>query len=1098
MSNSPQHEKIQDGSAVGESSRPIYDAAQRCSTQERPEEEIIAPAVPSLEKDMVVIKEDKVSRGPDTLPSVVSPSAVDRIKRATRYPSSTVISRGSAVGNGRLNEYDYPPQPKQKDGEKYQPCAICSMPLELPTLTMRDWMTHVDQDIEPYVCISEECAAPPRFFPSLQSWMDHMQMRHSMNWSDQVHTERWFCNLNHNEPDEDMPEFDDKLDFLDHSNTYHEGQLSRTRVMLRLFRDRRIAGREPFVCPLCDCVPPDIEKRKIEKPYKLLWEHIAQPLKSLSFLSLSYIMEDPEDKESIANSLDEASDKDDADSSTRSISDYSDSGGNLYCNRESCDCAEQEKNSTLDWSNLEATFKSIAGIPMDKLPLSHDDPSYSPSKYEGHAKDKILMHFFEQDPIRDQYGQEEDMTTLNWLNPVDYSLQQNDYIKQAEPGTCQWFLNSTQFLTWVNSHGQTLFSPGIPGAGKTVLTSVIIHNLHTKFQNDDTIRVVYIYGHLPHQRYQDAADLIANLLKQLAQNRPSLPDCVKSLYNKHKAMRTRPLLEEISTALRSVAALYSKVFVFVDALDEHNMSNDYKILLTEIFALQAECKMNILATSRFIPEIVENFSKSMSIEIRASKDDIGRYIEAHMDQLPQFLQKDSPLQEEIISTLSDTCDGMFLLAPVCLHSLADNATKDGIKKALKGFQWQNAKLVEEDTFRALSQVYDPLMKRIVRQTTGIRDLAMNTLSWVTCANRILTASELQHALAVRIGESELDQEDILEMEDVISACAGLVTIVESSNDICFAHNSAKAYFERARQTWFPDAETKIADICVTYLSFRIFDIGCCGTDREFEGRLQLNKLYDYAAHNWGHHTRNAVISMPDVVEFLNSEGKVEASIQALMVVKPYSEESGYSQKYPKQMSGLHLAAYFGIDSVIRHLLENLSPNSRDSYNRTPLSWAAKNGHKAVVKLLLSTAVVKLLLSTGQVEVDSKDDLDRTPLWWATENSHDAVCKLLLATGQAGIKPMGGTSQLSPPVGQISTKETIEPSGIRMDMTDAVIAPSRPAAAEAFLGKFTKTDPPVSETVAQQSTEYGNRDTDDSDVTTPRLETFHQWLLSCSP
>jgi ankyrin repeat protein len=57
--------------------------------------------------------------------------------------------------------------------------------------------------------------------------------------------------------------------------------------------------------------------------------------------------------------------------------------------------------------------------------------------------------------------------------------------------------------------------------------------------------------------------------------------------------------------------------------------------------------------------------------------------------------------------------------------------------------------------------------------------------------------------------------------------------------------------------------------------------------------------------------------------------------------------------------------------------EHDNQDSKDS-GRTSLSWAAWNGHEAVVKLLLAT---------DGVDPDSKDDSGRTPLPWAAENGH---------------------------------------------------------------------------------------------------------------
>jgi ankyrin repeat protein len=53
------------------------------------------------------------------------------------------------------------------------------------------------------------------------------------------------------------------------------------------------------------------------------------------------------------------------------------------------------------------------------------------------------------------------------------------------------------------------------------------------------------------------------------------------------------------------------------------------------------------------------------------------------------------------------------------------------------------------------------------------------------------------------------------------------------------------------------------------------------------------------------------------------------------------------------MTGLHLAAYFGVDDAVRDLLGSNSPDLKESCSRTPLSWAAENGHEGAVTLLLA-------------------------------------------------------------------------------------------------------------------------------------------------
>jgi hypothetical protein len=76
----------------------------------------------------------------------------------------------------------------------------------------------------------------------------------------------------------------------------------------------------------------------------------------------------------------------------------------------------------------------------------------------------------------------------------------------------------------------------------------------------------------------------------------------------------------------------------------------------------------------------------------------------------------------------------------------------------------------------------------------------------------------------------------------------------------------------------------LAAFCVTYLSFSVFESGFCQTNAEFEERLHLNQLYNYAAHNWGNHAREASTLCQQVIGFLESELKTEAASQALLAI----------------------------------------------------------------------------------------------------------------------------------------------------------------------------------------------------------------------
>ena len=138
---------------------------------------------------------------------------------------------------------------------------------------------------------------------------------------------------------------------------------------------------------------------------------------------------------------------------------------------------------------------------------------------------------------------------------------------------------------------------------------------------------------------------------------------------------------------------------------------------------------------------------------------------------------------------------------------------------------------------AYDYAYQEAMERIEHQGPKSIEFAKKVLLWVTCAKKPLITLELQHALAVEIGEFAFNENYLPQIEDMVSVCAGLVTVDEESNIIRLVHYTIQEYFDKTKGKWFPNAAKDIATTCITYISFDTFESGFCLTDRRFEERL---------------------------------------------------------------------------------------------------------------------------------------------------------------------------------------------------------------------------------------------------------------------
>ena len=582
---------------------------------------------------------------------------------------------------------------------------------------------------------------------------------------------------------------------------------------------------------------------------------------------------------------------------------------------------------------------------------------------------------------------------LEWTSTLNFLKQQNDFVRQARQGTGEWFLKKQAFQTWVSKDSGILWCPGIPGAGKTFLASIVFEHLKVTYQNDK-VAVLIAYCGYNEAKSQSIDNLVAALTKQIIQMQPDVSKELKELYKSHHKTETFPPLAELVKAYQREIAKFQKCFIIVDALDEILDENKRLQLLETLVNGNA----NLLITSRYLDSIEEFFAAEMdcdgceeerlqimyhcrqcadysfdlceicrekggtcpnedhyavkkfaatSIDIKATQSDVRNYVQWRIDHEPRLLDsvtKKKALREEIAATIVQQSSGMFLLARLHMDALATKRTSKAIQETL-----QNLPTKIKDT-------YEQAMIRIEQKNNeDDRKMAMNLLLWIAFARRPLTVSEIEHATSIAPKTREIDPDDVVSAKDLTSLCAGLV-IIDASNILRLVHFSAQNYLSENRAKWFADGDLVIARHCLTYLSFKEFENGPCSGPREredFKRRAEEYPLLDYCCTYWGSHASKSQRSTElseQALAFLQSKTLLQTTVQVLW----YSDNpvvAGWEAK--TRVNPLHLAAYCGLAAGVTKLLAHGNEvNCRDSTGATPLMYATCGGHAAVVRELL--------------------------------------------------------------------------------------------------------------------------------------------------
>ena len=484
---------------------------------------------------------------------------------------------------------------------------------------------------------------------------------------------------------------------------------------------------------------------------------------------------------------------------------------------------------------------------------------------------------------------------VKWLAPINHEA---DYFvddlrsasESCHPGTCTWILDRPEFCAWLNSDPndavtRLLWLTGVPGAGKTVLSSFVINRCSKVFRNEDFPPILHFFFKSTDNDKNSVIAVIRSLLYQLYSLFPAKLS-LEIISLRDNSGKERALSEQ---GIWDLFVKYTKdltnLVIVLDALDE---CDGVDVLLRRVTLLLRCSPAKIFVVSRKEENIAIELASYPLIVIGHEdvEADIRSYVTAEIERIPRFQGKS--IQQRMINALSSGHEGMFLWAYLMVKELRELGTVRQVDDALKGLP------------RGLEEMHERIITRLNSTLhKAHRELAIKILSWVVCAVRPLRLSELQEILRFEIRQgrtaSQLpvgdtvivdDDDDLLYSEkDIELACGALV--ISRNETLQLIHLSTKEILtgrptnirsDDSRLGFYVNTQRenpRMAVLCVSYIGTHLNGIdSITRPNLETVSRLQFGEeSYDptdlvtkspfinYASISWQVHLMDGKISL---------------------------------------------------------------------------------------------------------------------------------------------------------------------------------------------------------------------------------------------
>ncbi|KAH6714372.1 hypothetical protein BKA61DRAFT_517572, partial [Leptodontidium sp. MPI-SDFR-AT-0119] len=598
-------------------------------------------------------------------------------------------------------------------------------------------------------------------------------------------------------------------------------------------------------------------------------------------------------------------------------------------------------------------------------------------------------------------------------------------VQRAEEGTCKWLTNHDKFKAWEspdnpNSRSPLLLLTAYPGCGKSVLSKHLIDTVLSERQ-DRAVCYFFFKDDFEHQK--SATGALCTLLHQLliiseSKCRTSIAD---SALRRLETMGKESFFGSISSLWKTFteAALHTdagEVICILDALDECQPSGRNELIkaINEFYQTsrnQALCLLKLFLTTRPYGDIIQSqFSYAWGhrlpeIRLAGEEDDVANdiaeeikiVVDKRIDQICDTFHLTKKKSNLMKTNLGAAPGRTYLWITLVFDDLLKRTSSIN-KEYIESF----VKNPPKDVYDA----YEKILNRPKIQGPGNQDLKRKRtiLQMIVAARRPLTLREM--SIALLLPEYQLPYKDLAdEIEskegiwDIIRDCCGLL-VIRVDDRLYLLHQTVREFLvatgpdinnevQKAQDT--PDSETitphsypwkysidltvansALAEACISYLYSNF-----AKTD---------GSLLDYSAIYWADHYHQSETNFQTVAAERTRDLCLLEHCRYWTAI-----HDEHNNMIPTDGPPLCLSSALGLERAVEMFLLKQPSSSVDfqidletkdvRYGRTPLLWAAGNGHDAVAQRLLEKGA----------GLETKDDYyGRTPLSLAARNGHDAV------------------------------------------------------------------------------------------------------------